>query len=354
MKFFLASAIMYEQSMRFQLEGDSLESLNKRFSSLLVCLNCLHLIDERYRWIAKPVIGDEYDVSDATKDCMFVTDRDKDAVDPGVMAKSQVVVLEIKHIKREILHTEALIKLSEHRKDIHSFLNAGPQELSMILASCGLYTAALKLAKGFSINMLPIFDSLTAACVRITDENLTDAWDWLQENDLADLPHRNKASDMAWSLLRKMVEDNEEESSTLLRKSVVNKLLSLQAFVPQWLQNSYKLSNCSELLYLYVKHNRILEAAALAQEMLSAMLGAGSEYFSFKHSIAVTNPVMCLPVNTIDLLLHGLEINGEDIEYRQAQADLEDLLRKYIDTATRTAQDKIEMCYQINRDRKQQ
>ncbi|KNC28976.1 putative nuclear pore complex protein Nup160 [Lucilia cuprina] len=349
-----ASAIMYEQSMRYQLEGDSLESLNKRFSSLLVCLNCLHLIDERYRWIAKPVIGDEYDVSNTSKDGMHEDDDDdKRSDDQTLITKTQVVVLEIKHIKMEMLHTEALIKLSEHRKDIHSFLNAGPQELSMVLASCGLFTAALKLAKGFATSVLPIFDSLAAACVRTADENPTDAWDWLQENDLADLPHRNKASDMAWSLLRKLVEDNEEESSTQIRKSVVNKLLSLQAFIPQWLHNNYKLSNCSELLHLYVRHNRLLEAAELAQEMLSAMLGAGSEYFSFKHSIAVTNPELTLPLNSIDLLLHGLKLNGEDIEYRQAHAELEDKLHKYIETATRTAQDKIEMSFQINRERQQ-
>ena len=55
-----------------------------------------------------------------------------------------------------------------------------------------------------------------------------------------DLPHRNKPADMAWSLLQKLVYDNELENSTRIRKSVVNKLLSLNAFVPQWLYNDYK------------------------------------------------------------------------------------------------------------------
>lgn len=45
---------------------------------------------------------------------------------------------------------------------------------------------------------------------------------------------------MAWALLRKLIEDNEEENSTLIRKSVVNKLLKLNAFVPQWLHDAYK------------------------------------------------------------------------------------------------------------------
>lgn len=64
----------------------------------------------------------------------------------------------------------------------------------------------------------------------------------------------------------------------------------------------------------------MLEAAELAQEMINAMLGAGSEYFSFKHAIAITNPEMCLPVNTLDLLLHGLRLNADtDIEYKQVR-----------------------------------
>lgn len=121
---------------------------------------------------------------------------------------------------------------------------------------------------------------------------------------------------MAWSLLQKLVEDNELKDSTLIRKCVVNRILTLNAFVPQWLCDSYKLANTRELLHLYVKHNRLLEAADLACEMIGAMLGAGSEYFDFKYSVNVTNPQLSFPINTIDLLLHGLQVNGKQhIEY---------------------------------------
>lgn len=103
---------------------------------------------------------------------------------------------------------------------------------------------------------------------------------------------------------------------------------------------------------MYVKHCRLLEASELAIEMISGMLGAGSEYFSFKHSIAVTNPQMCLPVNTLDLLLHGLKLNAQDdIEYKQAILELEDILQKYITTALRTADDKIQMAHQQAQER---
>lgn len=171
---------MYEQSMRLIMESNSLESMQKRCDSLLMCMNSMHLIDPRYRWIAKPVIGDENrnnskNLNDS--ELMDTTDA---------LAKSQVVVLEIKDIRKELLQTEALINLAQHRKDIDSFINAGPQELSVILsANCGLFTAAIKLAKGFDLSMLHIFESLTAACVRTTEENGSEAWNWLQENDLA-------------------------------------------------------------------------------------------------------------------------------------------------------------------------
>uniref|UniRef100_A0A1A9W7W3 Nuclear pore complex protein Nup160 homolog n=1 Tax=Glossina brevipalpis TaxID=37001 RepID=A0A1A9W7W3_9MUSC len=339
-----ASLVMYEQAMRLQLECDSIESMQKRCYCLLTCLNALHLTDKRYRWIAKPVIGEDYDYSYRA----IREENGIDQLDPS--HKTHVEVIEMKHIKREILHTEALIQLVRQRKDVQNFLNMGPTELTMILCSCGLYTSALKLAKGFSISLLSIFESLTGVCVRSSEDNLQDAWTWLLENDLADLSYRNKGVDMAWDLLQKLLEDNEDEGSTQIKKCVVNKLLSLQAFVPQWLYNSYKLNNCSELLRLYVKHNRLLEAAELSQEMLSAFLGAGREYFSFKFSMTVSNPELCLPLNTLDLLLHGLQINGEDTEYRKAFVELEEKINQYIETATRTALDKMELGFQLRKD----
>ncbi|XP_055842239.1 nuclear pore complex protein Nup160 homolog [Episyrphus balteatus] len=341
-----ASSVMYEQAMRLHLESDSIEAMKKRCSCLLVCINSLHLIDTRYRWIAKPVIGDEY-ASNSIANENMETDE--------AIGKEQVVVLEIKDIRKELLQTESLIVLSEHRKDLGAFLHAGSQELIVILANSGLFTPALKLAKGFGHSVLPVFDSLTAACVRTADENPNDAWSWLQENDLADLPHRSSAADMAWSLLQKLVEDNEEEDSTLIRKSVVNKLLSLNAFVPQWLYSAYKAANSSELLRLFVNHSRLLEATELAKEITWAMLGAGSEYFDFKRPIAVTNREMCLPLQSLDLLLHGLKLNSDlDVEYKQAHTELDELIQTYINTAVRTSDDKIQMAYQMERDRQKQ
>lgn len=45
---------------------------------------------------------------------------------------------------------------------------------------------------------------------------------------------------MAWSLLQKLVLDNENRNASTIKQTVVKKLLHLNAFVPQWLLNEYK------------------------------------------------------------------------------------------------------------------
>ncbi|EDW76015.1 uncharacterized protein Dwil_GK14894 [Drosophila willistoni] len=336
-----AATVMYEQAMRLQVDNDSPNALQKRCSALLVCINCIHLVDQRYRWIAKPAIGDE----------RVPMDQDPEDQVNG----QQVVVLELEDIQRELLLAEALREFTSHRDDAVSYDQAGAEELSHLLATSGLYTAALKLSRGYDFSVLPIFECLTAACIMATEDKTTDAWSWLQKNDLADLAHRNNAADMAWALLQKLVVDNELDASTLIRKSVVNRLLTLNAFIPQWLYDSYKLANSRELLQLFVKHNRLIEAADLACEMISAMLGAGSEYFDFEHSVNVKNPQLAFPINTIDLLLHCLRENSkEHIDYEMARVQLEEEVSRYIKTVKRTTEDKMKLAILQNRENRQQ
>ncbi|XP_002003887.4 nuclear pore complex protein Nup160 homolog [Drosophila mojavensis] len=341
-----AATVMYEQAMRLHVDSDAPDALQKRCSSLLVCINSLYLVDSRYRWIAKPTIGDD-------KAAMEMSNNEDDLQD--IERVHEVVVLELNDIRRELLHAEALKELAQHRKDVGAYEMADAEELSYLLATCGLYTAALKLARGHSFSVLPIFESLTAACVSISEDKTKDAWCWLQNNDLADLPHRSSAADMAWSLLQKLVVDNELNESTSIRKCVANRILNLNAFLPQWLYDSYKLANSREFLYLLVKHNRLLDAADLACEMIGAMLGAGSEYFDFQHSVNVTSPQLAFPINTIDLLLHGLHVNGsQHIEYEVAHAKLEEEVARYIETVKRTTDDKMKLAILTDRQNRQQ
>lgn len=161
--------------MRLQMESDTAESLHKRLDSLVMCLNSLLLIDERYRWIAKPAIVDDFE------------QQPQPIKNSNVKRTqlNQVVVVEVDHIRRELLLTEALIYLTNHRVDIQSISQTEVNEIVSILCNCGYFTFALKVCQHFEISKTPIFESLTTACVYTAEQDSTASWSWLQENDLS-------------------------------------------------------------------------------------------------------------------------------------------------------------------------
>lgn len=186
--------------------------------------------------------------------------------------------------------------------------------------------------------------ALTFACIR--SEGSNDSWSWLEGNDLADLPpqknSKNSSTDMAWKLLERLLMNNETSGSTILHKAITNKILGLGEFLPNWLFLSYRRLNPSELLNLYVSHGRLIEATALAKEYIAAMTASGGEYFGLKNALHATLPALCLPVNTIDSLLHNLSLNStEDAEYAHCYEDLSKTVDNYLSTAVRVSNDKI-------------
>lgn len=251
-------------------------------------------------------------------------------------------MLQIKDIRQELLIADTVLALSKHRHEIGSILNADTDQLIAVLANTGLYTAAAKLTAKLEKSMAPVLESLAAACVRASEENSNEVWSWLQENDIADLPQKNSAVDMAWNLLETLLDDNEADNATTLRKAVANKILGLGEFLPHWLYLSYKKANPSELLYLYVNHGRLIEATELAVDYVSAMLRFGGEFFGLKNSMHITLPPMCLPVNTIDLLIYGLELNAKHDEcYQECLDELNRVVGFYIKTAKEVSDNKI-------------
>lgn len=336
-----AAMVMYEQALRCLLECESLAAVERRYECLLTCLTALHLVDKDYAWIARPVINDEATASGDEDDDRMETDE--------IDAKRQVVVLELKDIRKELVMTEAIITLARHRKELSSILNADVDELVAVLASLGLYTAAVKLAKEHDKNISNVLQSLAFACVRASDENANECWSWLQENDLADLPQKNSATDMAWKLLSHLIQENEEPESTVLHKAVTNKILSLGEFLPHWLFLSYRRLNPSQLLYAYVQHGRLIEATDLAKELIAAMQNTGGEYFGLKNALHATLPALCLPINTIDILLYNLKLNErEDQEFAECFNDLESAVHTYLKSVDQVSKDKIEYLQNIN------
>lgn len=329
-----AASVMYVQALRCMLEFNTLPGVERRYECLLACITALELAEENYRWIARPVISeDQQDVS--------MNDDDME-VDRS-MPESKIVVLDIHDIRKELLLTEAIITLAKHRKELNTIVNADANELIAILSNAGLYTDAVKLAKEFGRTIGNILQSLAFACIRTTDENSNDAWTWLQENDIADLPQKDSPSDMSWMLLNRLIKEHEEADSTDLHKAVANKVLSLGEFLPHWLFLSYRQRNPAELLNLYVTHGRLVEATDLAKEFIAAMINTGGEYFGLRNAMHSTLPPLCFPINTIDTLLRSLKLNRrEDEEYATCYDELNHSVDQYMQLAERVSVDRIQ------------
>lgn len=178
-----------------------------------------------------------------------------------------------------------------------------------LLSSYNLYTDAVRLSNGFKLSVAPVLESLTINCVNAINEDNNEAMDWLFENLITDLLD---AVGAAWSLLRDLIQTNEKIDSTELHKCVTRKILNLGAFLPQWLYSSYKIKNTPELLNLLVSCGRLIEATDLAIEYIRAMMEGGIEYLGLKNVIHSTLPPQCFPINTIDLLLYGLQLNMKE------------------------------------------
>lgn len=171
-----AASIMYEQAMRYSTECDTIDGIQSRYECLLSCVNSLTLVDEKYAWIAKPVINED------SRGAGGADDMDTDDV---TLNHQQVVVLEIGDVRKEMWLVEAMLTLVRHRQDLHSILNVGAEQIVAVLASNGLYTAAAKLGRGLDQSVAGVLESLAAACVRADEESSDETWNWLKENDLA-------------------------------------------------------------------------------------------------------------------------------------------------------------------------
>lgn len=328
-----AAAVMYEQALRCQLETKTLAGIEHKYECLLACVTALSLADQEYQWIARPVLNE--DLHEEWDENGMETDE--------IAPKQKVVVCELAEIRKEMLLTDAIITLAKHRKELNTIVNATPDDAIAILSNAGLYTDAVKMANEFGKPIGNILQGLAFACVRTADESSNDSWNWLQENDLADIPQKSSPGSVAWELLRRLVQENEANGLTTLHKAVTNKLLALGEFLPHWLHLSYRERNASELLNLYVSHGRLVEATSLAKEYIAAMTNTGCEYFGLKNAMHASRPALCLPINTIDSLLVNLKINSnEDDEYAECHNELTQAVDKYLSTAERVSIDKIQ------------
>ncbi|XP_032683313.1 nuclear pore complex protein Nup160 homolog [Odontomachus brunneus] len=338
-----AASVMYEQAMRLSQESHSALIISRQAQCLLACINALHHVSEKYRWIVRPVIDHSF-----ADELSLPNPQKKRGIDGKEVLhykiKKQVEVLELDDIKKEYYIVDARLKISKVNSEMHIVAHTEPSELIVTLCSTGLYTTALHLCDEFKISKTSVLESLTSQCIKLSQREDPNAWDWLIQNDIFDIGISNTTiTNTAWRLLEYFTLKHEKNTNSELHKAVARKLLQDGAFLPQWLLMSYKKRNASELLRLMLNTGRLIEASDLAVDYISAVLGSGKEHFGLETPLVATAPPTWLPLNTIEVLLSELEYLNKDSTYIESYERLYTTLEKYIEMVKRVSDDMIEM-----------
>ena len=339
-----AASVMYEQAMRLSQESQTLQIVSKQAQCLLACINALHLVSDKYRWIVRPVIDQNFVEEFNYQDLETIRSIDDEEMLPYKI-KKQVEVLELSDIQKEYYVVDARLKIAKLNSELHVVAHAGPSELILILSTIGLYTTALHLCDEFKVNKSSVFESLTSQCIRLSRREDPNAWDWLIQNDIFDIGLSNtNITNTAWRLLEYLTLNHEKDRCSELHKAVSRKLLQEGAFIPQWLLMSYKRRNAAELLRLMLNTGRVLEASDLAVEYINAVLGDGKEHFGLETSLTSIAPAVWLPLNTLEVLLYELEeASKENIIFSEGYQKLLEALNYYEEKVVRVSKDMIEM-----------
>ncbi|XP_076180163.1 nuclear pore complex protein Nup160 [Ptiloglossa arizonensis] len=332
-----AASVMYEQAMRLSQESQSVPIVSRQAHCLLACINVLHLVSEKYRWIVRPVIDQNY-----LEELNHQNPQTRGSI---CKIKKQVEVLELSDIKKEYHVVDARLKISKINSELHVVAHAGPSELIIILSTIGLYTTALHLCDEFKLNKSSVLESLTSQCIRLSRREDPNAWDWLIQNDIFDIGLSNtNITNTAWRLLEYLTLKHEKDRCSELHKAVSRKLLQEGAFIPQWLLMSYKKRNAAELLRLMLNTGRILEASDLAVEYINAVLGNGKEHFGLETYLTSIAPAVWLPFNTLEVLLYELkEANTKNTIFSEGYQKLQEALNIYEQKVIRVSEDMIKM-----------
>ncbi|KAF3422683.1 hypothetical protein E2986_06785 [Frieseomelitta varia] len=336
-----AASVMYEQAMRLSQESQSVAIVSRQAQCLLACINALHLVSEKYRWIVRPVIDQNY-LEEMDYEVQTRSTGNEDAL--HYIIKKQIEVLELNDIKREYYIVDARLKISKINSELHVVSHAGPSELIIILPTIGLYTTALHLCDEFKVNKSSVLESLTSQCIRLSRGEDPNAWDWLIQNDIFDIGLSNtNVTNTAWRLLEYLTLKHENDRCSELHKAVARKLLQEGAFIPQWLLMSYKKRNAAELLRLMLNTGRILEASELGIEYINAVLGKGKENFGLKTHLTSVTPAVWLPLNTLEVLLYELKEVSENPIFSESYQRLQEALNNYEQKVIRVSKDMIQM-----------
>lgn len=243
--------------MRLSQELQSVPIVSRQAQCLLACINALHLVSEKYRWIVRPVIDQNFSEEMDYEDLQTSIGNNKDL---RYIIKKQVEVLELSDIKKEYYIVDARLKVSRINSELHIVSHADPSELIIILSTIGLYTTALHLCDEFKVKKSPVLESLTSQCIRLSRHEDPNGWEWLVQNDIFDIGISNSnIANTTWRLLEHLTLKHEQGRCSELHKAVCRKLLQEGAFIPQWLLMSYKVNTFRKLYVSFLIKSHTLK-----------------------------------------------------------------------------------------------
>ena len=121
--------------MRLSQESHSAPIISKQAQCLLACINCLSLVNDKYRWIVRPVIDQTF--ADEKNPKMKRSIDGKEVL--HYKMKKQVEVLELKDIRKEYYLVEARLKLSKLNNELLIVAQVGKLILFLIINKCKLF-----------------------------------------------------------------------------------------------------------------------------------------------------------------------------------------------------------------------
>lgn len=110
--------------MRLSQESHSAPIISRQAQCLLACINALHHVSEKYRWIVRPVIDQNF--ADESNSLNPQKKRNIDGKEVlHYKIRKQVEVLELDDIKKEYYIVDARLKISKVNSEMHIVAHTG-------------------------------------------------------------------------------------------------------------------------------------------------------------------------------------------------------------------------------------
>jgi len=331
-----AAHVMYECGARLGLELNSLTGLKKQAQSYLACINSLRLVNTKYQWIVKP--------GGASSKCSKSPKRGVDGEEKEVTNISTMEVMELKDIEKELILTQARLKLctftngnSDPVTSLPLTPGLTPLETVSLLVASHLYMDAVTLCITFKLSrsMTSVVEGLASKCAKLSNSRgaeVAAAWTWLAENRPGGKEVQGEdAVEASWQLLEHIVTSQEEKGCSSLHRAAVSRLASSSCSFPPWLLAGYKKRDCAELIRLYHQLGLIELAGELAIEYIRAVMGDGAEYFGLEGGLKATSKPAWVPWTVLDRLFLELKENSSHSGVKNVLTRLEGTVEKYLD-----------------------